>query len=196
MNKLNKLVMLITIVSFFLGQTGFVFAKVSPAEKRTEKNIENRNPSLPPVSFDAAGRHLFNGKPTIVRIPLDQEGVDQSCGFDVGIRATGIAVSISYTDAEGVFHEFLAAPQLKMVLTRLDTGNSLTVNIAGPGNFTLNPDGSVTIVGTGGWSWFVDPDTLEPGLFLTQGRFVLSIDAEGNRTFTRTGNKTNLCALL
>lgn len=132
MNKLNKFVMLMTIVSFLFGQTGFVFAKVSPK-----------------VSFDAAGQNLFSARPTIVRIPIDEYFVDQSCGFDVGVHITGTVVDISYTDANGVFHEFQAGPQVRLELTRLDTGNSMTFNISGPAHITVNPDGSNTLTGTG-----------------------------------------------
>ena len=49
-------------------------------------------------------------------------------------------------------------------LTNVLTGESIIVNISGPGNFTLYQDGSATLVGTGLWSWFGDPDSDAPGL--------------------------------
>jgi hypothetical protein len=54
----------------------------------------------------------------------------------------------------------------------------VTVNIAGPGQFTDGTDGSFTLVGTGNWLWGNHPKTGEPGLFLLSGRFVLSVDAQ------------------
>ena len=85
-------------------------------------------------------------------------------------------------------------------MTNLVTGKTIVVNIAGPGHLTFGADGSFTRVGTGPWTWLVNPDilpgTIEPGLFLTQGRFVFSISPSGVRTFTSTGNTTDLCAEL
>lgn len=73
---------------------------------------------------------------------------------------------------------------------------SITINIAGPGMFTQNPDGSFVWSGHGTWSWWTHPDTGEPGWFLTKGRFVLSVDAEGNSTWKRAGTIEDLCARL
>ena len=82
-------------------------------------------------------------------------------------------------------------------MTNLITGKTIVVNISGPGQLTFGADGSFTLVGTGLWSWTrVNPATLAPGIFLTQGRFVLSISASGVRTFTSTGTTIDLCAQL
>ena len=71
------------------------------------------------------------------------------------------------------------------------------MNVSGPGKLTLNPDKSSVLVGGGLWPWIGDPDTGAPaGLFLTKGRFVQSFTAAGDRTFTRTGTKIDLCAQL
>src|SRR6266705_1379515 len=122
------------------------------------------------LPFSLVASRAFAAKPTIQRIPVDNEFVDSSCGFDVDIHQTGTIVDISYTDAEGVLHDFQAFPQGKQVMTNLDTGKTITVNIAGPGTFTVNPDGSFTLVGRGTWSW--------------------------NSNLTRTGHLVDLCAEL
>ena len=141
----------------------------------------------------------FADQPTIQRIPYEDHFVSESCGFPVQNDVTGTALDISYTDALGNFHEFQAGPQFKQTMTNLVTGKTIVVNISGPGQLTFGADGSFTRVGTGNWSWVVNPavlPTIEPGLFLTQGRFVFSISASGVRTFTSTGNTIDLCAQL
>lgn len=49
-------------------------------------------------------------------------------------------------------------------------------------------------VGTGLWLFGTHPDTGELGIFLLSGRFVVSIDAQGNESFRRVGRVTDLCA--
>jgi hypothetical protein len=149
------------------------------------------------VLFAVPSALASGGKPTIQRIPVDSTTVDTVCGFPVQSHVTGTILDISSTDAQGVVHDFQANPQGTETFTNLLTGKMLTVIISGPGTYTVNPDGSFTLVGTGLWTWLVDPDTGLPGEFLTQGRFVLSFDASGNGTLiSRTGTKTDLCAQL
>jgi hypothetical protein len=89
-----------------------------------------------------------------------------------------------------------AYPQLKATSTNLATGEGIRVNIAGPAHIIEGADGGFTLVGTGNWGWGSHPDTGEPGLFLTSGRFVLSVDAAGNESFRRVGRLRDLCAEL
>ena len=70
------------------------------------------------------------------------------------------------------------------------------MNIAGPAHISEGADGSFTLVGTGGWFWVGPPDTGAPGIFLTTGRFVFSVDPAGNESFSRVGRITDLCAKL
>ena len=126
------------------------------------------------------------------RIPFEDHFVSQSCGFPVQIDATGTVVDISYTDALGNFHEFQAGPTAKATLTNLVTGKTIVVNNSGPGDLTLGADGH-----TGLWLWSqLNPATLAPGIFLSQGRFVLSRSASGVRTITLTGTTIDLCTQL
>jgi hypothetical protein len=76
----------------------------------------------------------------------------------------------------------------------LDTGKTLTTSLAGPAHFTAESDGSFTLVGTGIWSWEFNPETGEPGPVLTKGRFVSSVDSEGNESFSIVGHIVDLCA--
>ena len=139
----------------------------------------------------------FADQPTIQRIPFADHLVSQSCGFPVQIDATGTVVDISSTDAQGNVHEFQAGPTAKATLTNLVTGKTIVVNNSGPGDLTFGADGSFTEVGTGLWLWTrLNPATLAPGIFLSQGRFVLSRSASGVRTITLTGTTIDLCAQL
>jgi len=136
----------------------------------------------------------FAAQPTIQRSQGEIRDVVDSCGFPVQFDITGKVVDIAYTDALGNFYDFEAAPQDKETMTNLVTGKTVVVNVSGPGHYTFGADGSFTLVGTGLWSWNNrDPATLAPGMFLTEGRFVLSISASGVRTFTSTGPTINLC---
>lgn len=136
-------------------------------------------------------------KPTIQRFPFEDHLVSQSCGFPVQIDATGTVVDISSTDAQGNFHEFQAGPTAKATLTNLVTGKTIVVNNSGPGDVTFGADGSFTQVGTGLWLWTqINPATFAPGIFLSQGRFVLSRSASGVRTLTLNGTTIDLCTQL
>ena len=134
--------------------------------------------------------------PTHERLPADFDGVDDTCGFPVEIHQTGFLVAISWVGEDGTSHRTEAYPQVKATLTNPATEESITLNIAGPGQFTDNPDGSFTLVGTGNWLWGNHPKTGEPGLFLLSGRFVLSVDAQGNESFRSVGRFVDLCAEL
>lgn len=135
-------------------------------------------------------------QPTLERVPIDGTFVDESCGFAVRIETTGFIVRITWVDQEGNGRRIEAAPQAKQTLTNLETSETIDLNIAGPSQFTFNQDGSFRFVGTGTWSWTNNIDTGEPGLFLTEGRFVAALDSAGNFSFSRVGNMVDLCARL
>jgi hypothetical protein len=136
-------------------------------------------------------------QPTIQQFPYEDHFVTESCGFPVQVDGVGKVVDISYTDAQGNFHDFQAGPTVKSTLTNLVTGKTIVVNNSGPADFTFAADG-ITLVGTGGWIWGrLDPATFTPGIFLTQGRFVLTRSASGAfRSYTLTGTTIGLCARL
>lgn len=135
-------------------------------------------------------------KPTHERLPIDDEFVDDSCGFPVNVDQTGYVVRITWTAEDGSVRVKEAYPQYKSTFTNPATGKSITVNIAGPAHISERADGSFSLTGTGSWFWPFHPDTGAPGLFLTSGRFVFSVDSEGNESFTRTGRIVDLCAQL
>jgi hypothetical protein len=134
--------------------------------------------------------------PTHERLSADFDGVDETCGFPVEIHQTGFIIAIQWVDEDGSLRRIEAYPQLKAPFTNPATGESIRVNIAGPAHITESPDGSFTLVGTGNWIWGNHPQTGEPGTFLLSGRFVLSVDAQGNESFRSVGRFVDLCAEL
>jgi hypothetical protein len=148
-----------------------------------------------PVLFSASP--AFAAKPTMFRHPLDQRFVDDSCGFDVRVHITGVVVDIQWNDASGeTLRDFQTYPQLTLTLTNQKTGRTITTSLGGPLHSTFNPDGSGTFVGTGHSPWMFNPETGDPGLFLTEGRWVLAFDAQGNASFSIVGHIVALCPKL
>jgi hypothetical protein len=129
--------------------------------------------------------------PTIQRFPIDATIFDTvDCAFPVQVDIVGTDLEI--TSGNRVFDAF---PQSRVTLTNLDTERSITVSIAGPGHTTLGADGSVTLVGTGPTLFFLGFQG-NPGITLLNGRFVLTIDSQGNQTFSSVGETRDLCAEL
>ena len=142
------------------------------------------------------GQSALAGKPTIERIPVDDVFIDESCGFPVEAHFTGTVVRITWTDEDGTVQIREAYPRFRQTLTNLETGETITNNISGPARIIERPDGSFTLVGTGTWGWDAHPVTGESGLFLSKGRFVFSVDIEGNESFSIVGTIVDLCPKL
>ena len=136
-------------------------------------------------------------KPTITRSVIDVESlVRDQCSFPVIVHQTGVVIDIITTDEDGTVHDLEAFPRGRAVLTNVRNGHTLDINIAGPGKLTFFEDGSFTLDGTGPWIFWPFPGTDEPGIFQTLGHFLLTVDPEGNVTFTLTGHVEDLCAQL
>jgi hypothetical protein len=135
--------------------------------------------------------------PTHERVPINDTFTnDQACGFPVQGHATGFMLVIEWVDEDGTTRRFEGFPQGTLTLTNLTTGKSISANTAGSAHITDNPDGSFTAVGTGNWGFPDDPETGEEGFVLLSGRWVFSIDAQGNTSFSFVGQKVDLCAEL
>lgn len=92
----------------------------------------------------------------------------------------------------------LVTGALRVEVTNLDSGETIELNIPGPGFFS--PDGT-RLIGTGPWLLFGEEGFLGPGspagvLFIS-GHFVLTFDSQGNVTsFTSQGHSVDICAAL
>jgi hypothetical protein len=144
----------------------------------------------------AAAPSALAAPPTHERVPIDDEFVDESCGFPVEGHVTGFLLAIEWIDEDGSLRRFEAFPEGRGTFTNPSTGESITVNLAGPAHITENPDGSLTVVGTGTWGFGNHPETDEPGIFHVAGYWVFSVDAEGNESFRFVGRVRDLCAEL
>jgi hypothetical protein len=133
--------------------------------------------------------------PTHEQVPIDDEFIDESCGFPVQVHVTGFMLVIEWVDEDGTIRRFEGFPQARTTFTNSATGESITVSTAGSAHITDNPDGSFTAVGTGTWGFPVDPETGELGVVLLSGRWVF-IEAQGNTSFSFVGEKVDLCAEL
>jgi hypothetical protein len=99
------------------------------------------------------------------------------CGFDVQADVEQKFKFIAFSGNRGTLWTALTVGKIKVVLTNLETGESLDVNIPGPG--FIDADGN-TITGTGPWLVFVPGQllylvghiTFEPGPFGVQPALV------------------------
>jgi hypothetical protein len=150
---------------------------------------------------------VLAGKPTRVVIPAEDNEdfvllAGDACAFDVLVHTEGGLAFLNFFDADGNFvRQILTVPggSGRQTLTNVATGSSVTVNISGPGVFTVNADGTATQQGTGPWTWFGPlPRSTTSGLFLIRGKFVITFDVDGNPTsFTHSGPAiVDLCAQL
>ena len=81
-------------------------------------------------------------------------------------------------------------------LTNTSTGKSITVNISGPGRFTIHPDGSATLEASGRW-FFAMIENAPFSAFISSGHAVLSLGSEGTVTLvSQSGRVEDVCALL
>jgi hypothetical protein len=113
------------------------------------------------------------------------------------IHHTGTIIRTTHTNKDGSLRIHESYPGFQWFMTNESSGTSIVVGIPGPGTTVVNVDGSATLTGTGPWSWFGHPETGEPGIFLTNGRFVQTFDEQGNQTsFSMVGTTKDLCAEL
>ena len=90
---------------------------------------------------------------------------------------------------------------LVATLTNTNNGNSVTLNISGPGVSVVHPDGSSenTLQGRSLFIFFAQAQTAFglPGLQLGSGLIQADFDSSGNLTsYSHSGSSTDLCAAL
>jgi hypothetical protein len=137
--------------------------------------------------------------PTHNRVSVDETFTDEreACGFPIKGHATGVKLTIEWVKKDGTIRRFEGFPQGRLTVTNLTTGKRITVNTAGSFHLTESPDGSLTAAGTGNWGFPFDLETGEPGfLLLYSGRWVFTIDAQGNESFRFDGRIRDLCTEL
>lgn len=131
------------------------------------------------------------------QVPLPDDFVISDCGFDLLFHVLEWKLkSTTYFDKDGNVIRQHDSGTVKIRLTNVGTGESQDLNISGPATFTFPPDGSVHLVGTGGWlNWGI---TNRPGeVLFTKGRFEMTFTPEGESLLTDPApNETDMCDVL
>jgi hypothetical protein len=105
------------------------------------------------------------------------------CGFDVQAEVEQKFKVIEFTGTRGTWVTSATVGKIKVVLTNMDTGESIAVSIPGPG--FIDVQGNL-VVGTGPWVIFVPRQllflrghiTFEPGPFGVQAAEVRGISID------------------
>ena len=143
--------------------------------------------------------------PTREDISFGTFTVEGICSFPVEIEALtdGETLTRFFDQGGNVVMELTSGP-LQVRITNLDTGESIELNVSGPGQLVIDEE-QATLTQHGPWLTFVfpgafedDPD-FEPGLYFTKGPVVAEFDSETGAFLTYTAiteNRTNLCEVL
>ena len=143
-------------------------------------------------------------KPTREPLPAPEPlefAAGEVCAFPVRIEAVDSKnKAVTFTDEDGNPVRQIITGTLRMRVTNLATGESLVVNVSGPGFLTFTADGlaTVTLGGRGLLFLRAGIDAPPAGVFLVSGRLVLAIGPAGEVTeiVSRTGQLQDLCAAL
>lgn len=114
------------------------------------------------------------------------------CTFPVHVEITGKTKTIELPG----HRTLITAPGMDALLTNLDTGQQVRLNITGAAHTTVEADGDQVTVATGR-NVLIDP-VVEPHFGLTRGRFTYAFDETGTLIQARSGrgHVTNVCTLL
>lgn len=129
-------------------------------------------------------------------VPTPDDFIISECGFDLLLHVlVNKEILTTFYDQEGNVVRQHISGALKIRLTNVGTGESQDLNISGPGTYTFPPDGSVQLVGTGGW---LNVFSNRPGeVLFTQGRFEATFTPEGEVILTDPApNETDMCDVL
>jgi hypothetical protein len=135
-------------------------------------------------------------------LPAGSFTISGVCDFDVSIEVlTNNEYFTTFTDQSGNVTMQLITGALKLRLTNVSTGESIDLNVPGPGRILPHGDNSSTWMAQGPWLWFLLPGDLpgfEPRLFYISGRVVAEFDAGGNLVQLTVvgGHLVDLCAEL
>ena len=113
---------------------------------------------------------------------------DDFCGFDVQADIEQKFKLIAFSGDRGTFVTSMTVGKIKVVLTNLESGESISLSIPGPG--FMDVDGNL-VVGTGTWVVFV------PGqLLYLSGRITFELGPFGVEPLEVRGREIDLCEVL
>ena len=137
--------------------------------------------------------------PTQVTIPIPEDFVrDDLCAFPVEFHyLQWRRMATTHENGTGTLTT-IENGVAKVRLTNLDSGESLDLNISGPGKLRVFPDGSFVFNGSGPWLFSdVPPGLGLPPLFWSSGRFQVNADTQGNLvSFEPPRRLVDLCPAL
>jgi hypothetical protein len=126
-----------------------------------------------------------------------------ACTFALGISSTDLKPTVyrEFFDAEGnLVWSLLAGRGGESTFTNMDTGATFSPHATGSIARTFfHPDGSVTMVFTGGWAVILFPTDVPAGPSTTMilGRGVAEVSADGVWTIQGlSGRQVDICAVL
>ncbi len=139
--------------------------------------------------------------PTREPLPEPQFPVEGICSFPVQTTTLMNKEKLTtFYGKDGEVVRQLLSGALKVRLTNLATGSAVDVTIAGPGQITAQPDGSLTIVarGRGLLALRQGIDVAPAGQWLAIGRVVFTVSPTGAITtiISEQGHQVDLCAAL
>lgn len=130
-------------------------------------------------------------------LPPQDDFIISDCGFDLLLHELmNNGILTTFFDQEGNVVRVHISGAAKIRLTNVQTGESLDLNVSGPGTATPQPDGSVDFVGQGAWlRWGYSN---RPGeVLFTKGRFEVLFTPEGEAILTDPAPyETDMCDVL
>src|SRR5205809_317090 len=138
--------------------------------------------------FGALIALLLLGSATVASADQPQIAPLPASDFTIGAAVCGFAIDATVLAQNEMIKTFSDGSQLitgtlKMRLTNVSNGNSLDINISGPGKVEIGSDGSFTLKAEGRWLWPFGPGALGPGsrptLLVTSGLATLHVSGSG-----------------
>lgn len=124
-----------------------------------------------------------------------QIAAGDACSFAVDYVTQDRIRSKMIFDRDGNPVRFEVTGSQTVELSNPLSGKSMTLQISGPEQDTFQSDGSVLVKGTGPWLLWGAP-LFGPGLFFTQGQFVVRYDDQGGTVVKAPARATDVCPQL
>ncbi|WP_314196445.1 hypothetical protein [uncultured Arthrobacter sp.] len=125
--------------------------------------------------------------------PADFTFINRDCGFRVEATVTGGSGVNELPGGATI----ITAPNQRVTLTNVKTGESVTYVITGATHIDTSDPGLLTVTSTGR-NVLIVPEGDREGLYLTQGTVTFVLDDKGRQVsaFEGPGQVTDICALL
>jgi len=148
----------------------------------------------------SAAAVLAAGNPAPTPIPPPPTIHDYYCGQALGVITLSadadswMATQKTFAFGDGTVVVMFTGHQRTIVQ---GAGKVLTYDSSGPGFFTIHPDGTVTITGTGHLFYVGPPGSPQAGIFVYSGTNVIDIsDPTDAVVSSYSGHKLDVCAVL